>query len=85
LYLIYTHLDYTLMNKGMYMLCLALLVTGTCYAQQFTQVKHVVVIGVDGMSPDGIRKASTPHIDALIKNGAHTFKAQAVMPSVSSP
>jgi predicted AlkP superfamily pyrophosphatase or phosphodiesterase len=73
------------MNKGMYMLCLALLVTGTCYAQQFTQVKHVVVIGVDGMSPDGIRKASTPHIDALIKNGAHTFKAQAVMPSVSSP
>lgn len=45
---------------------------------------HVVVIGVDGMSPDGIRQANTPNLDALITRGAHTFRARAVMPSSSS-
>ena len=46
---------------------------------------HVVVIGVDGMSPDGIRHAETPHLDALIAGGAHSFKARGVLPTSSSP
>ena len=54
----------------------------TCFAQS---VKHVVVIGVDGMSPDGILNANTPNMDKMIKNGAHTFEGQAVMPTSSSP
>lgn len=51
----------------------------------FSAVKYVVVIGVDGMSPDGIQKANTPHIDELVKSGAHSFTAQAVLRTVSSP
>jgi hypothetical protein len=47
-------------------------------------VQHVVVIGVDGMSPDGIKKAKTPHLDKLIATGAHTFHARAVLPTSSS-
>lgn len=46
---------------------------------------HVVVIGVDGMSPDGIRKANTPMLDSMVQNGAATMQARSVLPSSSSP
>lgn len=45
---------------------------------------HVVVIGVDGLSPDGLKRAATPNIDRLIREGAVTWTARAVMPSSSS-
>ncbi len=45
---------------------------------------RVVVIGVDGMSPDGIRHADTPHLDALMAGGAYSFKARAVLTTSSS-
>ena len=48
-------------------------------------VKHVVIIGCDGMSPDGIQKAETPNMDALMQRGAYTMRARAVMPTSSSP
>ena len=44
-----------------------------------------VVIGVDGMSPDGIRNAHTPMLDSMVKNGAATMHARSVLPSSSSP
>ncbi len=60
-----------------------------CLAQdsssQVKGVKYIVIIGCDGMSPDGIQKANTPIIDGLIINGAHTMHARAVMPTSSSP
>ena len=46
---------------------------------------HVVIIGCDGMSPDGIRNAETPHMDELMRTGAYTFHARGVMPTSSSP
>ena len=46
---------------------------------------HVVIIGVDGLSPDGIEHAPTPHMDGLIAEGAYTKAARAVLPSSSSP
>lgn len=45
--------------------------------------EHVLIIGVDGLSPDGIQHAATPHLDALMKSGAFSFEARAVMPSSS--
>ncbi|MDX2285234.1 MAG: alkaline phosphatase family protein [Bacteroidia bacterium] len=48
-------------------------------------IRHVVMIGVDGMSPNGIRTANTPNLDRLMREGAWTFRARAVTPSVSSP
>jgi predicted AlkP superfamily pyrophosphatase or phosphodiesterase len=46
---------------------------------------HVLIIGIDGLSPDGIDKAKTPHLDGLVARGAHTFHARGVMPTESSP
>lgn len=47
-------------------------------------IQHVIVIGVDGMSPDGIRNADTPTMDYLMANGASTMQARAVLPTSSS-
>lgn len=59
-----------------------LLLVNSLFAQQ---TKHFVVLGFDGMSPSGIQNANTPIFDELIKNGAHTFHARAVLPTSSSP
>jgi hypothetical protein len=48
-------------------------------------IAHVIVIGFDGLSPDGLRKADTPTFDRLMAEGAHTLHARAVLPSSSSP
>ncbi len=48
-------------------------------------IEHIVVIGVDGMSPNGIQNASTPTMDSMIRNGAATLHARSVLPSSSSP
>ncbi len=48
------------------------------------QAKHFIVIGVDGMSPDGIRKAATPVMDKVMREGAHTLYARAVLSTSSS-
>ncbi len=58
---------------------------GNVRGQSFANVKHVLVIGVDGLSPRGITDANTPNLDRLRREGAYSFGAQAVMPSVSSP
>ncbi len=34
---------------------------------------HFVIIGVDGMSPDGVEKATTPNFHSLICKGAYTL------------
>ena len=52
--------------------------------QNAPMVKHVVVIGFDGLSPDGLEKAVTPTFDKIINEGAYTFQARAVLPSSSS-
>lgn len=67
--------------------CCALLLVGVLFAcgGGDEPVEHVVVFGVDGLSPDGIRGAETPNIDALVAAGAHSFTAEAVLPTTSGP
>ena len=69
--------------------CLVILVglTGcsTSTSKSVEPGPRVMIIGVDGMSPDGIRQADTPHLDALMAGGAYSFTARAVLPSSSSP
>jgi len=45
---------------------------------------HVVVIGFDGLSPDGLQQANTPTFDKLMSEGASTMHARAVLPTSSS-
>lgn len=53
-------------------------------AQNAPQIKHVVVIGFDGLSPDGLENAKTPTFDKLISEGASTMHARSVLPTSSS-
>jgi len=48
-------------------------------------ISHVLIIGVDGLSADGVRNATTPNIHKLMDRGAWTLKSRGVMPTVSSP
>ena len=48
-------------------------------------IKHIVVIGFDGLSPDGLEHSDTPNFDKLINEGSYTFHARAVLPTSSSP
>ncbi len=48
-------------------------------------IQHVIVIGIDGMSSEGLRKANTPVMDSLMAHGSVTWNTRAVLPSVSSP
>lgn len=70
-------------------LVLGALVLGSCTFstkedQAIASIHHVIVIGVDGLSPDGIQRAKTPLLDSMISKGASTFNARAVLPTSSS-
>ena len=38
---------------------------------QVPGVNHGVIIGSDGLSPDGVQKAKTPNMDGLMRRGAY--------------
>jgi Type I phosphodiesterase / nucleotide pyrophosphatase len=46
---------------------------------------HVIVVGIDGLSVDGVETASTPRLHELMARGAWTLEARGVMPTLSSP
>ena len=48
-------------------------------------LSHVLIIGVDGLSADGVRNNPTPNIHKLMERGAWTLQSRGVMPTVSSP
>lgn len=56
-----------------------------CIQSSLAQLKHVLILGVDGLSSSGLRNAQTPVLDKLIRDGAITWKARTVLPTVSSP
>ena len=59
-----------------------------CHIGSFAQSNkktHVIVFGVDGMSPDGVRKANTPNMHRMMREGAYTLHARGVLPTSSSP
>ncbi len=48
------------------------------------RAKHVIVVGCDALTPDGIRNSRTPNLDRFLREGAHTFRARAVMPTIGN-
>ncbi len=52
---------------------------------QVRGVEHFIVIGVDGLSPEGIQRAKTPVLHKMMAEGASSLHARGVMPTVSSP
>lgn len=44
---------------------------------------HVIIIGVDGLSPDGVIHAATPTLDDMMANGSWSLHARGVLPTTS--
>ena len=77
-----------LMRAGAPVVSAALLFSATVLspaAGSPTGVQHAVMVGVDGLSPDGVRHADAPNLKRLREQGAWTFHARGVMPTSSSP
>ena len=72
-----------IIRRASLILAAASLLTFACSSPDTPKTKHVILIGVDGMSPDGIRNADTPVMVELMANGAHSFTARSVLPSSS--
>lgn len=49
------------------------------------QRPHVLVIGFDGLGGYAFPQENTPNLNRLMAEGSHTFKAKAVVPTLSSP
>jgi hypothetical protein len=71
------------------MAALVLAVSGAldAFAQtgEVASAPRIIVVGVDGLSVDGIDRASTPRLHKLMERGAWTLAARGVMPTLSSP
>lgn len=62
------------------------LLTGVAHAEPVPQAKvaHVIIVGVDGMSTDGVLKADTPVMHDMMKHGSWTMHARGVLPTTSA-
>jgi len=69
------------MKKIIFLISL-LIIINSC--QQETS-KRVILLGIDGLSTDGLQYAKTPNLNKLIADGALSLKARGVMPTVSAP
>lgn len=73
------------MRKYLFPALLALIVSCNSVSEKYPQgIEHVIVIGVDGLSPDGLRKAETPIIDDMVANGAIKWNVRTVLTTASS-
>jgi hypothetical protein len=48
-----------------------------------SEIKHVVLIVLDGVRPDRLLAANTPNMDNLMADGSYTWNAITVVPSVT--
>lgn len=53
--------------------------------KQTQAIKYVVMLGIDGLSVDGLAKAKTPNLDALSSGGVFLNRSRGVMPTKSAP
>lgn len=63
--------------------CIACWIACSLHAQ--SPDTRVILIGIDGLSTDGLQKAHTPHINRFIEEGVISLQARAVYPSSSGP
>jgi predicted AlkP superfamily pyrophosphatase or phosphodiesterase len=57
-----------------------------CYVPSFAQqkIKHVVLIGVDGMGAYAFKKAQLPVMQSMMQRGSWSLEARTVLPSSSA-
>ncbi len=62
-----------------------LLVLSAAFSNEIEKDKKVLIIGIDGVRPDALLAAETPHLDTLWQNGAYSFQAKTDIISSSGP
>lgn len=72
------------MRKFIVGLMLVNLIFSASLQAQVGQVKHVVLIGVDGLGAYAIPDAAMPHLEKIMEKGSWTLEARAVLPSSSA-
>lgn len=72
-----------MMGMARMLLLLCLLLATAARARGAGEVEHVVVIGLDGCRPEAIQQAGGPFLKELLQQAAWTWKASAVLPSVT--
>ena len=71
-----------LTRRAVLFLALALL---TCSAQAARKAEHVFIISLDGGKPAVMHESKMPTLDGLIAEGACTWGAQTIFPSITLP
>ena len=67
------------------LILVSILLTQSCLQQpQLPAVKHVILIGLDGVGSYGFQRAHTPFMNEMASNGALSLKARCVLESSSS-
>ncbi len=64
--------------------CLLGIGAALCLHAQVKQVKHVILVGVDGLGAYAIPKADAPTIKKIMADGAWSLHARSVLPSSSA-
>lgn len=70
-------------KQSIFSLGICLLISISAFSRP--RAKRVVMIALDGISVSGLKKAHTPHLDALLQQGALSLQTRVVMPSVTLP
>tara|TARA_B100001057_G_scaffold480975_1_gene554461 strand:- start:3173 stop:4837 length:1665 start_codon:yes stop_codon:yes gene_type:complete len=75
---------FTLTSKSVFFLLFLILACERKKNSKDFITEHLIIIGVDAMSPNGIINADTPVMDELMANGSYTLNARGVLPTSSS-
>jgi len=67
--------------RRLFWIPLLIIIVNAC--QQGNKYPRVIVLGLDGMRPDGIENAYTPNLHRLIHEGTSTMNGRAVYPTSS--
>jgi predicted AlkP superfamily pyrophosphatase or phosphodiesterase len=70
-----------------FMLCIGILLM-SCTGRDGgrpVSFEHIVIIGIDGLTIEGLQKSETPVLNNLITNGAIKYDARTVLPSSTVP
>lgn len=64
----------------------AIVIFTICHFHSYSQqkIKHVILIGVDGMGAYAFKKAQLPVIQSMMNNGSWSLEARSVLPSSSA-
>ncbi len=58
---------------------------GPCPTSSPSGADRVIIVSLDGLSPDALLQAHTPNLGFLWREGSYTLRAQTVLPSLTLP